>query len=60
MAEAMRAALERDLSLQEEDRGGLGVLEHLKKLQFSGGPRDLSHNLDYYLYGGPKKEEDID
>lgn len=31
-------------------------LDSLIKLGFRGGPRDLSKNMDHYLYGAPKKK----
>lgn len=31
-------------------------LDSLIRLGFRGGPKDLSRNIDHYLYGGPKKK----
>lgn len=37
------------------DTSGKGVLKKLLAMKISGGPADLSENLDHYLYGGFKK-----
>ena len=37
------------------DKSGKEVLKKLLAMKISGGPSDLSANLDHYLYGGPKK-----
>lgn len=39
----------------EIDRSGKQVLRNLLKLNLTGGPKDLSTNIDHYLYGAPKK-----
>ncbi|MDP2641208.1 MAG: hypothetical protein Q8P39_01555 [Candidatus Yanofskybacteria bacterium] len=33
----------------------LEFAQHLSKISFKG-PKDLSYNLDHYLYGTPKKK----
>lgn len=37
------------------DRSGKEVLKKLLEMKISGGPSDLSENLDHYLYGSSKK-----
>jgi hypothetical protein len=37
------------------DRSGKQVLLKLLSMGVTGGPEDLSANIDHYLYGGPKK-----
>lgn len=39
------------------DTSGKEVLKRLLSIQATGGPADLSGNLDHYLYGGQKKHE---
>jgi len=37
------------------DYSGRSALLKLVSMKVKGGPKDLSANLDHYLYGGPKK-----
>lgn len=37
------------------DISGKGVVQKLLAIKATGGPRDLSQNVDHYLYGSPKK-----
>lgn len=39
------------------DKSGKEVLKKLLEIGATGGPSDLSANLDHYLYGTPKKNE---
>lgn len=39
---------------QTVDDSGRDVMQALTELQAQGGPRDLSKNIDHYLYGGKK------
>lgn len=39
------------------DKSGKGVLKKLLAIQATGGPFDLSKNVDHYLYGAHKKYE---
>ncbi len=39
-----------------QDKSGKAVLERLLSIQSTGGPTDLSKNLDHYLYGSSKHE----
>lgn len=41
--------------LKTEEKGRGNSLESLIKLNLKGGPKDLSSNIDHYLYGAPKK-----
>lgn len=36
------------------DKSGKGVLKSLLSIKATGGPEDLSKNLDHYLYGDSK------
>lgn len=44
---------------QEEvsDSTGKKALASLLEIQTKNGPKDLSTNLDHYLYGGPKRKK---
>ncbi|MBI2426315.1 MAG: hypothetical protein HYV34_00550 [Candidatus Kerfeldbacteria bacterium] len=45
--------------LQQEldvDHTGKKALLSLLEIKAKGGPKDLSTNLDHYLYGGPKRK----
>ena len=41
---------------QTTQRQAKNSLDSLINLGFKGGPKDLSKNIDHYLYGGPKKK----
>lgn len=57
MAELVRDFLEQGLKKElNADYTGIKTLQALSKLNLKGGPKDLSKNLDHYLYGGPKKK----
>jgi len=43
------------LQSEEKKRGG-NSLDSLIKLNLKGGPKNLSANIDHYLYGAPKKK----
>jgi len=58
MAQIVRDKFEDGVKrVREIDNTGVTAIENLLKIQATGGPKDLSTNLDYYLYGGPKKAE---
>lgn len=60
-AEVMRQALEKGLEKQAPNSGAevlLKIAELAKKYNVKG-PRDLSINHDYYLWGGKKKNPHI-
>lgn len=58
MAEVTRNFIEKGLKLSKDvDTSGKTVMRKLLNMKIKGGPRDLSTNLDYYLYGGPKKKK---
>jgi len=57
MAKIVRDILEERFEhVEENDYSGKRALRSLLKLQFRGGPKDLSANLDHYLYGAAKRE----
>ncbi len=41
---------------QPAGQAGLETLEQLAQLGYSGGPQDLSTNLDHYLYGAAQRD----
>lgn len=43
------------LKKKTRDISGKGVLRKLLTIKATGGPIDLSQNLDHYLYGSVKK-----
>ncbi len=55
LAAIVRQFLEDGVQKTREDVSGKTTIKNLLKLQATGGPRDLSTNLDHYLYGGPKQ-----
>lgn len=57
MAEITREFIENGLKNSKHiDRSGKTVLKRLLNMNIRKGPKDLSANLDHYLYGGPKKK----
>lgn len=57
MAETIRKVLQDWLKKQKKvDYSGKSVMQALANLKLKGGPKDLSTNLDHYLYGAPKKK----
>lgn len=58
MAALIRSFIKRGLKEEKTiDRSGKETLKRLLAIGATGGPKDLSVNLDHYLYGGPKKHE---
>ena len=56
MAQIARDILKEGIAQKRRlDKSGKEVLKKLLAMKISGGPSDLSENLDHYLYGGPKK-----
>jgi hypothetical protein len=56
VAEVVRTFIEEGIQKTNDiDYSGRAALQKLVHLKFKGGPKDLSANLDHYLYGGPKK-----
>ena len=53
LANLYRSFIANGLSAEEKTRGT--SLDSLIKLNIKGGPKDLSANIDHYLYGAPKK-----
>ncbi len=41
----------------ERDKNGKKALLSLLQIKAKGGPKDLSKNLDHYLYGSPKRKK---
>lgn len=54
LANVYRDFIANGLQDAEKKRSG-NSLDSLIKLNLKGGPKDLSTNIDYYLYGAPKK-----
>ena len=56
MAEIVRSAVEKELEASEQvDHSGKTAIRNLLNIRAKGGPKDLSYNLDHYLYGAPKR-----
>lgn len=56
MAKIVRDILKEGIQKKRRlDKSGKEVLKKLLAMKISGGPSDLSENLDYYLYGDLKK-----
>ena len=57
MAEIIRRFIKSGLRKEKSiDRTGTNVMLAISGLKLKGGPKDLSTNLDHYLYGGPKRK----
>ena len=57
MAQLVRESVDAKVkSIEEKDTSGFAVLQSLVDNAVTGGPKDLSTNIDHYLYGGPKKK----
>ncbi len=57
MAQVARDILKEGVEKKKNiDTSGMQVMIALSKMRLKGGPRDLSKNIDHYLYGGPKKK----
>ena len=57
MAEVARNILKEGIKKRKKtDMSGKGTLQSLLIIKAKGGPRDLSRNIDYYLYGKAKNE----
>lgn len=54
VANLYRNFIANGLQATEKKRRG-NSLDSLIKLNLKGGPKDLSTNIDHYLYGAPKK-----
>ncbi len=56
VAEVVRTFIEEGIQKTNDiDYSGRSALLKLVSLKVKGGSKDLSANLDHYLYGGPKK-----
>jgi len=57
MAELAREFINEGVErVKDTDDTGVTAIENLFKIQAKGGPKDLSTNLDHYLYGAPKRQ----
>ncbi|MBI2326722.1 hypothetical protein HYU92_00210 [Candidatus Curtissbacteria bacterium] len=54
LANLYRGFISDGLHVAEKKRRG-NSLDSLIKLNLKGGPKNLSANIDHYLYGAPKK-----
>lgn len=43
-------------TIKHKNRSGKKTLVSIAKLQFKGGNKNLSRDIDYYLYDAPKYE----
>lgn len=58
MAQVIRLYIKTGLRKEETvDKSGREVMLSLIGIAKGKGPKDLSTNLDHYLYGGPKKKK---
>lgn len=59
MAELARKILEEGVEKKKDmDTSGISVLQKLIDMKVTGGDdSNLSANIDYYLYGAPKKKK---
>lgn len=58
MAKIARDLLKEGLQKRKStDSSGNQVLKNLLAIKITGGPTDLSQNLDHYLYGKAKNEK---
>ena len=56
MAEITRKFIENGLKESKNiDRSGKSVMRAIANMNIKKGPKDLSANIDHYLYGAPKK-----
>lgn len=57
MAQLVRESVEEKVKeIEKKDMTGVAVLQSLIDNAITGGPKDLSTNIDHYLYGAPKKK----
>lgn len=58
MAQLVREYIQKGLEQEKvSDASGTMAIEQIVKIQASGGPSDLSENMDHYLYGRTKKKK---
>lgn len=50
-AQIVRACIEREMGRMDTDYSGRKTMQAITRLGIRGGPKDLSANLDQYLYG---------
>ncbi len=57
MAQIVRESVDEKVKhLEEKDTSGISFIQSLIDNAVTGGSRDLSINIDHYLYGAPKKK----
>lgn len=57
MAEFVRGFIKEGLKKEKTlDRTGRGIMMALSRMKIKGGPKDLSSNIDSYLFGETKKK----
>ena len=57
MAAIVREFIEEGLKrAQVKNFSGKDNLQAISNLNLAGGPKDLSKNIDHYLYGAPRKK----
>lgn len=57
MAQIVRESVDEKVkSIEEKDISGVNFIQNLIDNAVTGGPKDLSINIDHYLYGAPKKK----
>lgn len=58
MAGIIRKFIREGLQKQKYvDSSGKQAMRNLLKINATGGPKDLSENVDHYLYGAPKRKK---
>ncbi len=56
MAKVARDILKEGIEKKKSlDKTGSGVIQKILAIKATGGPKDLSKNLDHYIYGGSEK-----
>jgi len=56
MAQIVRESVEEKVKhLEKKDTYGISFIQSLIDNAVAGGPKDLSLNIDHYLYGAPRK-----
>ena len=57
MAQIVRESVEEKVKyLEKKETSGISFIQSLIDNAVTGGPKDLSINIDHYLYGAPKKK----
>ena len=56
MGELIRDFIDNGLKEKNVDKSGKNAIQKLIDIAATKGPKDLSKNLDHYLYGASKKQ----